>query len=395
MVYKHQHFILDTETRNVYNAKGEEKNLGPQSFIMLEFLCKNKGVSELEDTLRAIDSSKEFSDDSARKIRERINSAFPINNNEKIVIYHQGKLLIGGPINEEKRSIEEIIKEIKESSPISKKNNLRRIFVFSSILFVIFLVSFTFYDKKLLVDKPKEEMILIPGGKFLIGSTELEIKKAEELCLQEEKNCSKWAQEEYPQHVVEIKTFLLDKKEVSAADFKKFVLATKRNNKIIEDNALPVVNINWQEASDYCTWVGKRLPTEEEWEAAARGGDSKVFVWGNDWQGLKLNHGKGNEEAIDGSDGYEEMAPVGTELGIGPYGNLNMAGNVSEWTASEYAAYPGNDKYSDPMFNKGNVVARGGSYFDGRANSRITMRIAVSSNSDYSDIGFRCARDAK
>ena len=171
------------------------------------------------------------------------------------------------------------------------------------------------------------EMVLIPAGEVTLGTnlkTDLTFGT------------------EADSRLVFVEAFYIDRYEVTNKQYAKFLSETgHRKPKFWGDPRLnapeqPVVGVNWEDAESYTAWAGKRLPTASEWEKAARGTDSRLYPWGNDYDTARGNFNDGG--AMDGStDGYAmTAAPVGSFIdGISPYGLHDMAGNVWEWVVQQ------------------------------------------------------------
>jgi formylglycine-generating enzyme required for sulfatase activity len=218
-------------------------------------------------------------------------------------------------------------------------------------------------------------MIFLPGGSFKMGR-------------------DGGAEVERPAHIVEIKPFFIDRNEVTNEEYQRFVSATNRRapshwvgGKIPGGQMkFPVVNVSWRDATAYARWSKKRLPTEAEWEFAARGTDGRVYPWGKEWKPDLANAGQGKKGRVVETGRYA--------LGASPFGALDMCGNVWEWTASDFKDYPGH-KIHSPLADAGLKVIRGGAYDVDVKNVTTTYRGAVSPDRAYDNTGFRCARDAK
>ncbi len=163
---------------------------------------------------------------------------------------------------------------------------------------------------------PKDgaEMILIPAGAFLMGSSESDAQASVD---------------EKPQHTVYLDSYYIYKNLVTVAQYRQFCQETGRTMASVPSWGLihdhPIVNVSWDDANAYAQWVGGSLPTEAQWEKAARGGDGRLYPWGNTWNGSKCQN---NEQ---------KTAPVGSfASGASPYGVLDMAGNVWQWCADWY-----------------------------------------------------------
>jgi formylglycine-generating enzyme required for sulfatase activity len=201
-----------------------------------------------------------------------------------------------------------------------------------------------------------------------------------------------------PPHTVRLSAFYLDRYEVTNAEYEAFCKATERElpefwgGDVLRSGPgypdHPVVLVSWRDAADYAAWRGKRLPTEAEWECAARGGLAGMqYVGGNTLDSSKVNFTR---------SGRKGSVPVGSFAPNG-YGLYDMAGNVQEWVADRYdAGYYLNSPVADPPGPaKGrHRVIRGGGWFTGPGCMGVGYRIALPSNWVDFNVGFRCARDA-
>ena len=222
-------------------------------------------------------------------------------------------------------------------------------------------------------------MVLIPSGEFTMGS-------------------DKGDDDEQPVHRVFLDSYYIDKFEVTNGRFAKFVEAIQseppwgfgdRETPVVQADQ-PVRWVNWMEAIGYCLWVGKRLPTEAEWEKAARGTDGRIYPWGNDLPTPA--------QAVFGlNEGAETVSPIGhREKGQSPYGVQDLAGNLYEWTIDWY-----DEEYYKkiPAINphgpaEGTTkVQRGGSYTNTPYRLRSTFRTKGDPAEHEPNVGFRCAQD--
>ncbi len=181
------------------------------------------------------------------------------------------------------------------------------------------------------------DMVYIPAGEFVMGAT---AEEAARLAAEYQVHPSLFAFE-CPQRKVNIPAFYIDRYPVTNAQYKKFVDAAGhrpplgwRNRTFPDGKAdYPVVNVDWKDADAYARWAGKRLPTEEEWEKAARGADGRTYPWGNEWNDRACLMDDGKSPQVPGT------IPVGCfPEGAGPYGVYDLVGNVAQWTATEASA---------------------------------------------------------
>lgn len=235
-------------------------------------------------------------------------------------------------------------------------------------------------------------MVSVSAGRFIRGSNRRdEFQQASEMGSKKP-----WYKDEYPQHQMSLPLFYIDRYEVTNAEYKSFVDATEWRSPpyFIDRNVpdgrerFPVSQVNWYEAERYCRWRGKRLPSEAEWEKAARGTDGREFPWGDDFELIKQDADHPNSE---------DIAPVGSfKAGMSPYGVMDMAGNVWEWTSDWYRSYP-NATFQSALFGEKRKVFRGGG--GGRVGHYVlplfyrgAYRSSIAPEQAFADLGFRCAQ---
>jgi len=196
-----------------------------------------------------------------------------------------------------------------------------------------------------------------------------------------------------PAHSVQVGAFFIDRTEVTNSDYKKFIDATSHPAPVswkggtypAGEDKLPVTMVTWQDASDYAEWAGKRLPTESEWESAARGPDGRLYPWGNQWRAGITNIGL-KPGKIEEVGRFPE--------GASPCGAQDMIGNVWEWTGDIMSKYPGSQAKIEQEPNVTYRVIRGGA-FDGDKSHDAAYRGYLDASKPWPKVGFRCVKDAK
>ena len=235
---------------------------------------------------------------------------------------------------------------------------------------------------QVIVGDEERPMVQVPEGPFTMGSTGGDPDEA-------------------PEHQVYLNSFYIDLKEVTQSEYDRFVKMTKQGKPFIpvfeediskiQGSDLPAMGMSWKDAVAYCRWAGKRLPTEAEWEKAARGEGKRRYAWGSTFGVSHAN--------VDGEeDGYRYLAPPGSfQAGRSPYGAHDMTGNVAEWVADTYEEhYYASSPYRDPKGPEAgeHKVIRGGSWRETPTGARVTKRFQAKMWRTDTTIGIRCARDA-
>lgn len=237
-------------------------------------------------------------------------------------------------------------------------------------------------------------MILIPAGPFLMGSND-------------------GLPNERPEHTVTLNAYYIDQYEVTAGRYQKFIESAKHDLPPTWDDEaartlsdLPAVGMSWADAAAYCKWAGRRLPTEAEWEKAARGTDGRRYPWGHMQPFVDIanyNRGIWVSEAItlvpvnSGLEGMSVRHGL-KEGGKSPYGLFHMAGNAAEWVADWYDRefyQKSPDKNPTGPATGEKRVMRGGSWADLPTALRVTARYSAEPDFEERTIGFRCAMNAE
>jgi formylglycine-generating enzyme required for sulfatase activity len=264
-------------------------------------------------------------------------------------------------------------------------------------------------------------MVAIPAGGFLMGISDRQIDRL----VKRDEGAKRWRGKgrfgrEQPQHAVELPGYQIGKYPVTVGEYRAFVatggyqdsrhwteagwawrISVDRlqpahwGEMWAGDDGLPVVGVSWYEAMAYCRWLseargkGYRLPSEAEWEKAARGTAGWLYPWGDEFDGGRCNTRE---------TGLERTEPVGrrSPAGESPYGVAEMAGNASDWTLSQYRRYP-YDRNDGREETEGAVerVIRGGSWFKPALRARTVARGMNDPLFADTDVGFRCVLESR
>lgn len=221
------------------------------------------------------------------------------------------------------------------------------------------------------------EMVLIPAGEFTMGS-DLGLTRPPL---------------EAPEHTVTLPSYYIDVYEVTYGEWIRFLTesayepeGTWRPSYNIGKEDYPVGNVTWEDAKAYCQAAGKRLPTEAEWEKAARGTEGLKYPWGEIWESKYANT---DELAMRNSVEVGDMSGDKS-----PFGVYDMMGNVQEWTVNELQPYPDSTIPQDANFQGGLIAVRGASHQLKGRNMSLYTRMPYTAKSQYGT-GFRCVRDSE
>ncbi len=238
------------------------------------------------------------------------------------------------------------------------------------------------------------KMVLIPTGPFIMGSNDVpdDTESQGELG-----NKKPFYLDEHPERRLSLDDFYIDRFEVTNEDYQRFIHARKRRPPPYWKGdshppgmaLLPVVEVNWYEARDYCRSLAKRLPTEAEWEKAARGPNGNLYVWGNEFDGTKANVSAGSHGNVMMIGRFSQDRSF--------YDVYDLNGNVMEWSADWYQPFPGADYQSDD-FGQQFKVAKGDAFGESghyalSIFSRLPYRQNVTPETRLPFLGFRCAKD--
>jgi formylglycine-generating enzyme required for sulfatase activity len=259
-------------------------------------------------------------------------------------------------------------------------------FVFSAVVLVLVAAGGA-YSRSPAPDSPAGSgMVLIPKGAFLMGNNPEDGRMGFEIGV-----------DSIPQRRVKVPAFYIDRYEVTVSEYQSFVRETNHEPPAIwKDYKMfgypepgadhPVVDVNFYDGEAYCAWAEKRLPTEVEWEKAARGADGRVFPWGNTLEPEFV--------ATEDRGRFFTTAVGSMKKDVSPYQVYDMGGNAMEWTSSLHEPYPGGIRKFDA--DKRFRILRGGSWaMPAQPFARAAHRHFRLADLAQPDFGFRCAKDAR
>jgi formylglycine-generating enzyme required for sulfatase activity len=244
-------------------------------------------------------------------------------------------------------------------------------------------------------------MVYVPSGTFQMGSTDADLDYVVQQLCKYQSGCGRALfGDEQPAHPVTLRGFWIDRTEVSYGQYRKcYEEGVCRDAGCEEGISHPAICVGWEDAKTYCEWAGGRLPTEAEWEFAARGPDERMFPWGDTFDGTRLNFCDANCDkdwkATEYNDGYPDTAPVGSyQAGRSWCGALDMAGNAWEWVGDwyyqNYYRLSPQQNPTGPMSGSFRVL-RGGSWDSAPQSVRSTVRLKGTPGHQDFTFGFRCA----
>ncbi len=287
---------------------------------------------------------------------------------------------------------------------ITRSHSLVFITLFFCSIFLFPILSFGQTAPLTAENQWEADMIWIPPGGFQFGTNRVD-EEGEALSIGIPKP---WFADETPEKSVFLKGFYIDRYEVTNRRYKIYIDNTGaptpdywENGQIPQNKEdYPITWVNWYDSLNFCQWAGKRLPTEKEWERTAKGTEGTDYPWG---QEFKAN----NANLTIKAGGKNEVLKVGSfPMGASAEGVQDLIGNVWEWTADDYAPYPGNT-YKNPQFEMGSKTLRGASvayigHFPGslylsalKKMARNGFRQPASPDDGAEDVGFRCASNSK
>ncbi|HEX6271399.1 MAG TPA: SUMF1/EgtB/PvdO family nonheme iron enzyme [Polyangiaceae bacterium] len=250
---------------------------------------------------------------------------------------------------------------------------------------------------------PGDSMIRVARSDFVMGSSNDDVHAAIAHCATEPlgHRCSERTfTNELPKLAASLGSFWLDRTEVTVEAYERCVelgaCAARKltgGERRLAASTLPVTLVSAYDAEAFCRFRGARLPSEAEFERAARGTNGRTYPWGNLYNSRLANHGRLGLERVDPSDGFEELAPVSSFVaGRTPDGFLDLAGNAAEWTSDVYTERHG---LPPEPGRTGERVVKGGHFAQGAAWLRGAARAALDAGERSPFVGFRCARSAE